>query len=166
MNVPVDSCALVLQILLSGRKGKCLVSSHDSSGVSRVGQLQVLARVNMGLLTSYGGGIHMSSTKQKSHFYPILFAAACSASALALLSVEGAAAQPPECAEKPKATRHHHLPANDKTVHWGYFSKSLAPADDGAWVSPTRLDWVAVLDSRERAGRFVRSSLTNSPIRP
>lgn len=69
----------------------------------------------------------MSSTKQKSHFYAILFAAACSASALVLLSVEGAAAQPPECAEKPKATRHHHLPANDKTVHWGYFSKSLAP---------------------------------------
>ncbi len=25
------------------------------------------------------------------------------------------------------ATPHHYLPANDKTVHWGYFSKSLPP---------------------------------------
>lgn len=25
------------------------------------------------------------------------------------------------------ALRHHHLPANEKTVHWGYFSKSLPP---------------------------------------
>ena len=25
------------------------------------------------------------------------------------------------------ATRHHHLPANADTVHWGYFSKNLKP---------------------------------------
>jgi acetamidase/formamidase/AraC-like DNA-binding protein len=24
--------------------------------------------------------------------------------------------------------RHHHLPANDKTIHWGYFSQSIPPA--------------------------------------
>ncbi len=23
--------------------------------------------------------------------------------------------------------KHHHVPATDKTVHWGYFSKSLKP---------------------------------------
>ena len=26
-----------------------------------------------------------------------------------------------------KTASHHHLPANDKTVHWGYFSRSLPP---------------------------------------
>ncbi|WP_199901210.1 hypothetical protein, partial [Listeria monocytogenes] len=25
------------------------------------------------------------------------------------------------------ATRHHHLPANADTVHWGYFSRNLKP---------------------------------------
>jgi acetamidase/formamidase len=33
---------------------------------------------------------------------------------------------------------HHHLPANDKTVHWGYFSKTLAPLveiDSGDFVT-------------------------------
>lgn len=34
--------------------------------------------------------------------------------------------------------KHHHLPANDKTVHWGYFSRSLAPVlevDSGDFVT-------------------------------
>ena len=27
----------------------------------------------------------------------------------------------------PGTTNHYHVPANDKTVHWGYFSRSLKP---------------------------------------
>src|SRR5271168_183955 len=33
---------------------------------------------------------------------------------------------------------HHHVPATDKTVHWGYFSKSLKPVlevDSGDYVT-------------------------------
>ena len=26
-----------------------------------------------------------------------------------------------------KASKHHHLPANENTVHWGYFSRALPP---------------------------------------
>lgn len=45
---------------------------------------------------------------------------------------EPAASQPSAMIFKPEfgvapAVRHHHLPANEKTVHWGYFSKSLRP---------------------------------------
>ena len=60
--------------------------------------------------------------------WPRRFAAACFAGALALLSVQVVvAAEPLPCAETPAVATHHYLPANDKTVHWGYFSKSLAP---------------------------------------
>ena len=61
-------------------------------------------------------------TEQKSKCWPRRFAAAWFAGALALLSVQVVVA-----AEAPTVARHHYLPANDKTVHWGYFSKSLAP---------------------------------------
>lgn len=37
------------------------------------------------------------------------------------------AAEPPACESKSSVSRHHLLPANNKTVHWGYFSKSRAP---------------------------------------
>jgi len=40
---------------------------------------------------------------------------------------ETGAAEPPACESKPSISRHHLLPANNKTVHWGYFSKSRAP---------------------------------------
>ena len=39
------------------------------------------------------------------------------------------------------ATRHHHLPANADTVHWGYFSKNLKPqleVESRATSSPSR----------------------------
>jgi acetamidase/formamidase len=52
---------------------------------------------------------------------------ACLAGALTLLLITVAAAQPPACNEKSNVATHHYLPSNDKTVHWGYFSKSLAP---------------------------------------
>ena len=70
----------------------------------------------------------MSMTEQKSKCWPRRIAAACFAGALALLSAQVVvAAEPPQCAETPAVATHHYLPANDKTVHWGYFSKSLAP---------------------------------------
>ena len=46
---------------------------------------------------------------------------------LLLAAVTGAGAAPPECEATPGESKHHHLPANDQTVHWGYFSKSLPP---------------------------------------
>jgi acetamidase/formamidase len=52
---------------------------------------------------------------------------ACLAGALTLLLITVAAAQPPACNEKSNVATHHYLPSNDKTVHWGYFSRSLAP---------------------------------------
>lgn len=69
----------------------------------------------------------MSSMKQKSRFWLTSTAVACFALAAASPFAAGVAAEPPECAEKPDAARHHHLAASDGTVHWGYFSKSLAP---------------------------------------
>ena len=33
----------------------------------------------------------------------------------------------PACASPSGAVRHHHLPANDTTIHWGYFSRSIPP---------------------------------------
>src|SRR6202035_5973812 len=38
-------------------------------------------------------------------------------------SAQSAAAMPPDAIK----TSHYYLPANDKTVHWGFFSRSLAP---------------------------------------
>lgn len=38
----------------------------------------------------------------------------------------------------PGSRHHYHIPASDKTVHWGYFSKSLAPiveVDSGDFVT-------------------------------
>ena len=32
-----------------------------------------------------------------------------------------------ECDDAPEVARHHLIPANSDTVHWGYFSKNLAP---------------------------------------
>ncbi|MES2533804.1 MAG: helix-turn-helix domain-containing protein, partial [Pseudomonadota bacterium] len=50
----------------------------------------------------------------------------------AALDAEAGVQQPSATIFKPEfgvapAVRHHHLPANEKTVHWGYFSKSLRP---------------------------------------
>ena len=50
------------------------------------------------------------------------------------------------------AARHHHLPANADTVHWGYFSKNLAPrleVDSGDFVTVETLTHQAS-DDRER----------------
>lgn len=33
-----------------------------------------------------------------------------------------------KCGTKPENPEHHHVPANSKTVHWGYFSKGLKPS--------------------------------------
>lgn len=54
-------------------------------------------------------------------------AAAGFAGFILLAPAMGAAAEPAECADKPDTASHHHLPANNETVHWGYFSQSLAP---------------------------------------
>ena len=64
--------------------------------------------------------------QRRSRFCSALLAAA---GLFGVLSVPAAsvAAEPTECSVKPAATAHHNLPANSETVHWGYFSKSLAP---------------------------------------
>src|SRR5213596_2791460 len=46
------------------------------------------------------------------------------AAALAAVGVPQAQAQP---GRVPGTTNHYYVPATDKTVHWGYFSKSLKP---------------------------------------
>ena len=33
-----------------------------------------------------------------------------------------------KCGMKPESPEHHHVPANSKNVHWGYFSKGLKPS--------------------------------------
>jgi len=43
--------------------------------------------------------------------------------ARATVAPEVSAAPPAER----RAGRHHHLPANDKTIHWGYFSRTIPP---------------------------------------
>lgn len=43
-----------------------------------------------------------------------------------LTPIDAAWAQDP-CGDAPDTPRHHHLPANKDTVHWGYFSKERAP---------------------------------------
>ena len=43
----------------------------------------------------------------------------------ALIASTGVALAAPEaCNAPPKTARHHHLPANDGTVHWGYLSRN------------------------------------------
>ena len=54
-------------------------------------------------------------------------AAAGLCGSLLLAPVTAIGAEPPECETRPDAARHHHLPANAQSVHWGYFSKSLPP---------------------------------------
>jgi acetamidase/formamidase len=66
-------------------------------------------------------------TKLSPQIQVMPIAAACLFGCLLLSSAVSVAAEPPECSTKPDAARHHHLPANNETVHWGYFSKSLAP---------------------------------------
>lgn len=39
----------------------------------------------------------------------------------------GAVAAPADCETAPGEPKQHYLPVNDQNVHWGYFSKSLAP---------------------------------------
>jgi acetamidase/formamidase len=53
-------------------------------------------------------------------------AAGCVATVL-LLPPGTALAAPAVCTSQPAAAQHHRLPANDKTVHWGYFSQSREP---------------------------------------
>lgn len=48
-------------------------------------------------------------------------------SAAAVALSQTATAAPAACDTASDSARHHMLPANDKTVHWGYFSKSRAP---------------------------------------
>ena len=53
------------------------------------------------------------------------------------------------------ATRHHHLPANADTVHWGYFSKLLKPlveVNSGDFVTIEALTHHA----NDDAGRMVK----------
>ena len=63
--------------------------------------------------------------------------ALASAGALAPVLVSGAQAQTGSA--KPRDRRnHYYIPASDKTVHWGYFSKSLKPVielDSGDYVT-------------------------------
>ena len=66
-------------------------------------------------------------TKPSPRFRSTITAAACLSGCLLWSPAVGVAAEPAECGTSPEAARHHHLPANNETVHWGYFSKSLAP---------------------------------------
>ncbi len=57
------------------------------------------------------------------------------AAATASMAAVSAYAQP---GRVPGTTNHYHVPATDKTVHWGYFSKSLKPVvevDSGDFVT-------------------------------
>ena len=47
--------------------------------------------------------------------------------AAVLLASGTALAAPAVCTSPQAATQHHHLPVNDQTVHWGYFSQSREP---------------------------------------
>ena len=56
---------------------------------------------------------------------------------LSALAGHAAAADPPKAKES-AAPKYHYVPATDKTVHWGYFSKSLKPlveVDSGDYVT-------------------------------
>src|SRR5918994_3133195 len=55
------------------------------------------------------------------------YGAGCLGIGAAIASTGGAAAAPPACDAPPETAQHHRLPANDGTVHWGYFSKYLEP---------------------------------------
>ncbi len=66
-------------------------------------------------------------TKQTSRYRLALVAATCLSASVLLWLATGVAAEPAECGAKQEAAKHHHLPANNETVHWGYFSKSLTP---------------------------------------
>lgn len=69
----------------------------------------------------------MYSNKKILRDWKATTAAAACVLAWSAVPQSAAAEAPPQCAQQPKAAVHHHLPANNKTVHWGYFSKSLAP---------------------------------------
>ncbi len=61
-----------------------------------------------------------------------------SISGLGLPYVTTAQAQGLKGLSKPGMRNHHHVPATDKTVHWGYFSKNLPPVvevDSGDFVT-------------------------------
>jgi len=49
------------------------------------------------------------------------------AAATAGMTVAAAHAQTMQPGRVPGTKNHYHVPATDKTVHWGYFSKSLKP---------------------------------------
>ena len=65
--------------------------------------------------------------KRTSRYRLAPVAAACLSASLLLWPATSGAAEPAECGAKQDAARHHLLPANNETVHWGYFSKSLTP---------------------------------------
>jgi acetamidase/formamidase len=50
-----------------------------------------------------------------------------SVAASAGIAAATASAQTMQPGRVPGTTNHYHVPATDKTVHWGYFSKSLSP---------------------------------------
>jgi acetamidase/formamidase len=55
------------------------------------------------------------------------YGAGCLGAGAVIASTGGAVAAPAACDATPEAARHHHLPANDGTVHWGWLSRSLEP---------------------------------------
>jgi len=64
--------------------------------------------------------------------------ATASLTALSASMAPTAAGAPGDAPAKPGSPKYHYVPATDKTVHWGYFSKSLKPVlevDSGDFVS-------------------------------
>ena len=53
--------------------------------------------------------------------------AACLFGCLVFSPIAALGTEPVDCDVEPQIARHHYLPANNENVHWGYFSKSLAP---------------------------------------
>ena len=68
----------------------------------------------------------MIRNQRRSRSCSTLIAAAGLFGALSLPATS-VAATPTECSVKPATAAHHNLPVNSENVHWGYFSKSLAP---------------------------------------
>src|SRR5260370_11412890 len=79
--------------------------------------------------------------KSRRHFLKDTLASGAAASLGALASAgtsEVAAAQEASKGKVTAAPKYHYIPATDKTVHWGYFSKSLKPVlevDSGDFVT-------------------------------
>ena len=66
-----------------------------------------------------------------------LVGATAAASLVAAAPLDAAVADEPK-AKGPTPHKYHYVPATDKTVHWGYFSKSLEPVlriDSGDYIT-------------------------------